>query len=461
VAAGFGFYVASVFLEQTFFIQEVSPNLSTIPASTPMQNYQNFKVDLSNCDKEPIHLIGRIQPHGFLLVIDRNTLLIEQISANIEDFVPGKAPQQWLGSSIFDHLPTASPTWFENVFLVNGYDLIELGGKQFYGFNHFSGDKIIIECETYSEPTSTEKLHHLDRLSLLKTQLNQLEDPVEMADLVAREMQEYLGYDRVNVMRFDKNWNSEVIGESLKGDSDAFMGHRFPASDIPSPARNLLLRKPIRQIPDVKAKAVDIVPYINPSTGAPTNILKSELRNPSEIHLEYLSNMEVRSTISFSILSKNNLWGLISCHNFEPIFIDIWKRRMCFLMTQALASEITSIQKSADLKMLQQMTQQRLALVEALERHENLASGLAKENLHKLFAQQGISVAVCLNKKLYCYGPTPSEAQIRGIIDWLLHQDHQGMISTRSFWKMLPDAEAYKDNACRLLAIEISKYNQE
>src|SRR5690606_13253336 len=140
------------------------------------------------------------------------------------------------------------------------------------------------------------------------------------------------------------NWNSEVIGESVKGDADAFLGHRFPASDIPLVARNLLIHKTIRQIPDVKGKAVDIIPYINPFTGTPTNILRSELRNPSESHLEYLSNMEVRSTISFSIIVKGKLWGLITCHNYKPVFIAAWKRRVSFLMTQSLASEISSNQ---------------------------------------------------------------------------------------------------------------------
>src|SRR5690606_23227267 len=178
------------------------------------------------------------------------------------------------------------------------------------------------------------KLKQLEKLSHLKSQLSQLADPGQMANLVAREMQEYLEYDRVNVIRFDRNWNSEVIGESLMGDSVAFIGHRFPASDIPTSARNLLLQKTIRQIPDVKAKAVDIIPYINSSTGAPTDILKSELRNPSEIHLEYLRNMDVSSTISFSIIVKDKLWGLISCHNYKPIFINAWKRRMCFLRSE-------------------------------------------------------------------------------------------------------------------------------
>src|SRR5690606_41360015 len=91
---------------------------------------------------------------------------------------------------------------------------------------------------------------------------------------------------------------------------------------------------------------------------------------------EYLNNMEVRSTISFSIISKNKLWGLITCHNYQPVFIDAWKRKMSFLVTQALASEISSNQKSVDLTAFKQLTQRRLSIVESLEKHENLAEGL-------------------------------------------------------------------------------------
>lgn len=426
-----------------------------------MQNYQNFKVDLSNCDKEPIHIIGRIQPHGFLMVIDSHTFLIEQVSENMRDFVPEIPSQQWLGSSIFNLLPEGSKDWFENDFLINGYDIIELNQQKYYGFNHRSAEKIIVECEPYLDPSANEKLKQLEKLSILNGQLNQLDDPVKMGNLVAREIQEYLDYDRVNVIRFDRNWNSEVIGESLKGDSEAFIGHRFPASDIPTPARNLLLRKTIRQIPDVETKAVDIIPYINPSTGAPTNILKSELRNPSEIHLEYLRNMDVRSTISFSIIAKGKLWGLISCHNNKPIFINAWKRRMAFLMTQSLASEITSNQKSADLQSLKHLTQQRLSLVEALEKHHNLTAGLGQEKLNLLFGNEGNGAAILLNHKFYSYGPTPSEEEIKNIVDWLVNHNNQKIFCTRSLWKVFPEASKYKEVACGLLALEISKYNHD
>ena len=426
-----------------------------------MLNYPNFKVDLSNCDKEPIHIIGRIQPHGLLMVIDRKSFSIEQVSSNIADFVPDTECQQWLGSSIFNFLPKKSKTWFETDFLTRGNGRIELGERQFYGFCHISDDKIVLESEPYSDPKEQDRFQQLEKLSLLKSQLNQLEDPFKMADLVAKEMQQYLDYDRVNVIRFDRNWNSEVIGESLKGDADAFLGHRFPASDIPQVARNLLLRKTIRQIPDVKGKAVDIVPYINPSTGVPTNILRSELRNPSEIHLEYLNNMEVRSTISFSIITKGRLWGLVTCHNNNPKFVEAWKRQMAFLMTQAFASEIASIQKAADLKTLKQLTQRRLELVEALEKYADLAAGLDQENLHTLLATEGIGAAVLLDQKLYSYGPTPSEDELASIFQWLVQYNPEKVFHTRSLWKVFPEATMYKDQACGLLALEISKYNRE
>src|SRR5690606_42131251 len=79
-----------------------------------MKNYQHFKVDLTNCDKEPIHIIGRIQPHGFLLVIDQESFLIEQITGNIDQLVPDTVSEDWLKRSIFDFLPTAAKEWFVN-----------------------------------------------------------------------------------------------------------------------------------------------------------------------------------------------------------------------------------------------------------------------------------------------------------------------------------------------------------
>src|SRR5690606_18534026 len=43
-------------------------------------------VDLTNCDREPIHVPGAIQPHGVLLVLGEPGLEVRQASANAAAF---------------------------------------------------------------------------------------------------------------------------------------------------------------------------------------------------------------------------------------------------------------------------------------------------------------------------------------------------------------------------------------
>ena len=44
-------------------------------------------VDLSNCEREPIHVPGSIQPHGVLLAVTEPDLVVEQVSDNLADLV--------------------------------------------------------------------------------------------------------------------------------------------------------------------------------------------------------------------------------------------------------------------------------------------------------------------------------------------------------------------------------------
>ena len=55
------------------------------------------EVDLSTCDREPIHIPGSIQPHGVLLVVDRQRRAIEQVagdSLGLLGVAPGAALEQ-------------------------------------------------------------------------------------------------------------------------------------------------------------------------------------------------------------------------------------------------------------------------------------------------------------------------------------------------------------------------------
>jgi light-regulated signal transduction histidine kinase (bacteriophytochrome) len=56
-------------------------------------------VNLTNCDREPIHIPGAIQPHGLLLVVSHHEWQITQISNNTQEFLEIQ-PEQLLGKPL-------------------------------------------------------------------------------------------------------------------------------------------------------------------------------------------------------------------------------------------------------------------------------------------------------------------------------------------------------------------------
>jgi light-regulated signal transduction histidine kinase (bacteriophytochrome) len=45
-------------------------------------------VDLTDCDREPIHIPGMIQPYGVLLALSEPDLIVAQVSENVGDHLP-------------------------------------------------------------------------------------------------------------------------------------------------------------------------------------------------------------------------------------------------------------------------------------------------------------------------------------------------------------------------------------
>lgn len=66
----------------------------------------------------------------------------------------------------------------------------------------------------------------------------------------------------------------------------------------------------------------------------PLDLTFSYLRAMSPIHLKYLANMAVRSSMSISINAFGDLWGLISCHTYGPkgMRVSFPIREMCRLL---------------------------------------------------------------------------------------------------------------------------------
>lgn len=56
---------------------------------------QGAPVDLTSCDREPIHVLGTVQPFGFLLAVSSDWILV-RASANAQEWL-GRPAEDLLG----------------------------------------------------------------------------------------------------------------------------------------------------------------------------------------------------------------------------------------------------------------------------------------------------------------------------------------------------------------------------
>lgn len=193
---------------------------------------------LANCESEPIHVPGTIQPHGVLLAIDTITYLIEFCSANTMDFlglgikdVVGKKLEEIIGreecDNIYQHLKENS---LEQVYTLT-YKTVLFSAAM----SHQDG-QLLLEIERF--PDNAMSLPDLYQQS--RNFIGYMEKGTGLQSLcnnVVNEIREVTGYDRVMVYRFDKEYNGEVFAESVNDNIEPFLGLRYPNTDTGAAAR--------------------------------------------------------------------------------------------------------------------------------------------------------------------------------------------------------------------------------
>ena len=211
-------------------------------------------VNLTNCEFEPIHIPGSIQPHGFLIGIDSESWKIDFCSANIAEFIPishQKVLGQPFKNAFGDDQQTQIETYISNNILPSTTPLkLEILGTFFLCSIHKSNETYILEAEQFEEPNQ-QMVDVYSQTSQFLSYMNDTHTLKELCDLVARGTREITGYDRVMVYRFDKDYNGEVFAESVREDLEPFLGLHYPHTDIPVQARELYMQNLLRLIVDI------------------------------------------------------------------------------------------------------------------------------------------------------------------------------------------------------------------
>jgi len=167
-------------------------------------------------------------------------------------------------------------------------------------------------------------------------------------------VKELTGFHRVMVYQFDGSWNGRVVTELVdpRATKDLYKGLNFPASDIPSQARDLYKINKVRMLYDRDQETARLVCRTAKDLEQPLDMTYSYLRAMSPIHVKYLANMAVRSSMSISINAFDELWGLIACHSYggKGMRVSFPIRKMCRLVGDSAGRNIERLSYASRLQ---------------------------------------------------------------------------------------------------------------
>lgn len=433
--------------------------------------------DLTNCDREPIHIPGAILPHGAMLVIDTATMTIEQVAGDTIGLLGKEAAAlegQELSALLCPQQVERLRALLGGASLSRSRHLLDplmrvVPDRPIDASVHLSGDALVIEVED----ADLSDRHAIDPLACVQDMFDGLGDAPDLqafCQLAAERVRTVAGYDRVMVYRFMADESGWVYAEARRADITPFLDLHYPASDIPKQARALYLTSWLRLITEVDYTPAPLRPPVNPRSGLPLDMSQATLRDVSPIHREYLRNMGVDASMSISIIFEGKLWGLIACHHESPRRLPRHLRAVCELFGSMFSLQLEVRLRSEQLEARLTSRKALSVIMQALAEEDDYAAGLVAQQqllldyieagglaLPVAIAQGGVAIRV--NSGITALGDTPDDDQISALTDWLTAHmaDFEGVYATDRLSEVYPPAKAFAKVASGLLAVSVSR----
>jgi light-regulated signal transduction histidine kinase (bacteriophytochrome)/CheY-like chemotaxis protein len=422
-------------------------------------------VDLTNCDREPIHLIGSIQSFGLLITVSADAWVVTRASRSAAQWL-GLSPQHLIGRSLASiFTETAVHTirgqlqgaiMGDMVARLFGIQIVS-GGPRCDLAIHMLDRSVIIECEPSVDDGS-------DNTGLMVrgmiARLQQAHDLRAFYRMAAREMRALTEFDRVMVYRFDHDGSGEVIAESARSDLEPYLGLRYPASDIPRQARILYEKNWLRLIADINDVPSRVEPAFD-DAGQALDLSRSVLRSVSPIHVEYLRNIGVSASMSVSILRDGKLWGLFACHHYAPHRVSFGRRTAAELFGQMFSFLMENRERESE----------SAYEVRAQKLHQQIVTAMASEaksfdsivahldDIGDLLACDGIGLSI--GGRATLMGVTLTEPEFAGLVDHLNSNNLSGIYATHDIGAEYPAGRDFADRAAGMLVVPLSRPSRE
>ncbi len=432
-----------------------------------------YKVDLTNCDQEPIHIPGFIQQSGVLMVLNEPELQIVQISDNVNRYYKSAFPESLLGASAnvlfkganFNLLKESlshknirnNPTFL--------FEIAADSGNPEFPLNiiaHRMNGVLVIEMEAAITPSQK---NGKDLIYTIKDALYRIkasQDIEQFWQNVIQEIKVLTGFDRVMVYEFEQRGSGSVISEIKEDYLESYLGLHYPASDIPNQARELYIKNKLRVIPDINYQPAKMLTLLSAETDQPLDMTYSLLRGVSPIHVQYLQNMGVSATMTLSILKGDFLCGMIACHHYATKHIPYDIRTCCMILGQFINLEYLVRMEEKEYQYQLKLLEMESRFVEFMSQSESIAEGLMNfsPNLGDFINAEGAIMyegsVIYTEDSIKMVGLTPPPKQIYDLICWLKSENKNPVYCTDELAKVYPPALDYKHLAAGLLAITLS-----
>ena len=305
----------------------------------------NEEIDFSECEREPLRTLGLIQSHGCLLAFGHDRKVLH-VSENARHYF-GVGPEEIL------HRELSQFCSAQNLAAVQGFlPALKNGVVERFAWEdssqpcrawlHVSHDLFVLELESRDQADEIQPEAAATALRVFLQSAAGANSVQVLAQQSADAFASIAAYDRVMIYQFHEDWSGQVIAEHRTPPAEPYQGLRYPATDIPSQARQLYILNRLRVIRDAHALPTAILTASGSET---VDLTHAVLRSMSQYHIEYLRNMNVSATLTASLMVNGRLWGLIACHHLTSKAAPAWVRDAATLIAETVSARIAALEK--------------------------------------------------------------------------------------------------------------------